>query len=559
MNQLKKLFEDTLFVAYTLFNSTKYAEVILKKWNLFCKDIVQDKSKIGNSLHNSLSFQRLMKWVSSKDIEGVTAFEVVANIEEYRVELLSLLAPDIQDEFKIDVSSSLNPSLPSIEDESYIEQSSADFMYHLRETISQNKFTYNNEMETMVYQLSDKFNTLTVLSSHFDEDIKLQSQAEINRWSDLVSSALNSMDDFTADCLDIVTYLWTQNAKSEKESIHFNYEQVLEMCEMGREKNGKIYYRVEDRLKVMKRLAALASIFIYVNDKNEIVVVNDDIDETSLKYKKQKIRRLFSMDEIILAKDARTDELLGIESCNIAPGSFLSKYLFGSQKLTALLSKKALEYNSYTHRYHKRLTRYLSWQWRIRQTYNNLYRPFKIGDEKGLLKVMGINIESYRPVRIREMFEKVLDDLARDNVIKGWDYSPSVDEEQFESHSWFRDYWLNLSVTISPPDELVHMQRELIGAQQRVEPLLEMEVLEEPVKQKKETSSVTVDYISYFKEKVLEYKESQNTSLREIAKETEVSYSCLSRLCNGKTQRLSEENRTKLNKWLERQRVIEMI
>ena len=52
------------------------------------------------------------------------------------------------------------------------------------------------------------------------------------------------------------------------------------------------------------------------------------------------------MDEIIIAKDIDKDKTLGIESMNVTPGSFLSKYLYGSEKLTGLLSKKALEYNS---------------------------------------------------------------------------------------------------------------------------------------------------------------------------------------------------------------------
>ncbi|MBL1705846.1 XRE family transcriptional regulator, partial [Klebsiella pneumoniae] len=77
----------------------------------------------------------------------------------------------------------------------------------------------------------------------------------------------------------------------------------------------------------------------------------------TLAYKKQRITRLFVMDEIIIAKDIDTGKTLGIESMNVTPGSFLSKYLYGSEKLTGLLSKKALEYNSKQQRYHKRLTR----------------------------------------------------------------------------------------------------------------------------------------------------------------------------------------------------------
>ncbi|PEC57436.1 hypothetical protein CON91_33295, partial [Bacillus wiedmannii] len=84
------------------------------------------------------------------------------------------------------------------------------------------------------------------------------------------------MDDLTADCLDIVTEIWVKSTNIENSSVHIGYEEILEMCNMKQVKNGKSYYRKEDRLKIMERLAALATIFIYVNEDNEIVILNDD-------------------------------------------------------------------------------------------------------------------------------------------------------------------------------------------------------------------------------------------------------------------------------------------
>ncbi|EJQ92891.1 hypothetical protein II1_03195 [Bacillus cereus MC118] len=74
----------------------------------------------------------------------------------------------------------------------------------------------------------------------------------------------------------------------------------------------------------MERLSARASIFIYVNEDNEIVILNEKEPNETLAYKKQRIRRLFVMDEIIISKDIDTDKTLGIESINITSGSFLS-------------------------------------------------------------------------------------------------------------------------------------------------------------------------------------------------------------------------------------------
>lgn len=77
-----------------------------------------------------------------------------------------------------------------------------------------------------------------------------------------------------------------------------------------------------------------------------------------------------------------------------------------------------MEYNSKQQRYHKRLTRYLSWRWRIQQSYQHLTHSYSIGGPKGLLQVMEISMNR-KPSLIRQVFEKTLDDAMRDQVIQG--------------------------------------------------------------------------------------------------------------------------------------------
>ncbi|MFD6843415.1 hypothetical protein ACFWCE_26550, partial [Bacillus cereus] len=50
----------------------------------------------------------------------------------------------------------------------------------------------------------------------------------------------------------------------------------------------------------------------------------------------------------------------------------------------------------------------------------------------------------------------------------------------------------------------------------------------------------------------LQYKEENKCSLRDIAKEIEISPFNLSKLLTGKRKRLSEETHNKLDKWIER-------
>lgn len=574
MNQLKQLFQNTLLVAYPLFQNIENNERIFHKWRGLCTLINSDLNYVDDPLYTSESFKQLANWISYKESQKVGIMEIVAQIEEYRTEVFDLLANSIVEEFKIELVKIKNKKKDILEQQSYIEHSSAGFMYHLTDTIAKNNFTEDKDLNAHIAELPDKNNSLVVVSSKFnDGDMKLRGAGELNRWNTLVDSTFvdRVMDDLTADCLDIVTEIWVKSASSENKPVYIGYEQILEMCNMKQVRNGKSYYRKEDRLKIMERLAALASIFIYVNEENEIVILNDDENPNeALAYKKQRVRRLFVMDEIVFAKDIHTDEMLGIESMHVAPGTFLSKYLFGSEKLTGLLSKKALEYNSKQQRFHKRLTRYLSWRWRIQQAYQHLVHPYSIGGPKGLLSVMGVSMNQ-NPARIRNVFEKTLDDLMRDEVIKEWKYQKPLDEDKCIGRNWLNEYWLNLKVTITPTDELVSLQQELLQKKKNTsknklletlvkEPVLEvLDMATEEIQVPQINLQQTRKDINWYQQKIIHYKEENECSLRDLAKEIEISPSNLSKLLTGKRKRLSDETKNKLDKWIERQEVVNLL
>lgn len=564
MEKLKVLFQNTLYIAYPLFTGVEGSERVLNKWQLFYQDVEKDLQKIYNSTYSSQTFERLVKWVSKKEALGLSAIDILPKLDNHKEEIFECLKDDLYMEFgiKLPVVAKELPLDP--EDKSdYIERSNAGFMYHLSDTIAKNKFTDDQDKNVRIAQLQDKQNSLVVVSSHDDGDMKLQRE-ELKRWNTLIDSTFLTrvMDDLTADCLDIVTELWVKSAENDKTIVPVHYEQILDMCNMKQIKNGKAYYRKEDRLKIMERLAALASIFIYVNEDNEIVILNEEDPNETLAYKKQRIRRLFVMDEIIIAKDIDTDKTLGIESMNVTPGSFLSKYLYGSEKLTGLLSKKALEYNSKQQRYHKRLTRYLSWRWRIQQSYQHLTHSYSIGGPKGLLQVMEISMNR-KPSLIRQVFEKTLDDLMRDQVIKEWKYSPEIDEEKCKGKNWFENYWLKLKVIISPTNELVKLQQELITKKSKQQSPLIIEMEEKPPVIEEKPISISnqeiPNSIEFYIEKMNTYKEKNDKSIRELAKEIDISYSTLSRMLSGKRKRLNDDTKIKLDKWIERQAVVNLL
>ncbi|EOO04729.1 hypothetical protein IAW_06043 [Bacillus cereus str. Schrouff] len=564
MEKLKVLFQNTLYIAYPLLTGVEGSERVLNKWQQFYQDVERDVQGIYNSTYSSQTFERLVKWVSKKEALGLSAIDILPKLDNHKEEIFECLKDDLYMEFgiKLPVVAKELP-LESKDNSDYIERSNAGFMYHLSDTIAKNKFTDDQDKNVRIAQLQDKQNSLVVVSSHDDGDMKLQRE-ELKRWNTLIDSTFLTrvMDDLTADCLDIVTELWVKSAENDKTIVPVHYEKILDMCNMKQIKNGKAYYRKEDRLKIMERLAALASIFIYVNEDNEIVILNEEDPNETLAYKKQRIRRLFVMDEIIIAKDIDTDKTLGIESMNVTPGSFLSKYLYGSEKLTGLLSKKALEYNSKQQRYHKRLTRYLSWRWRIQQSYQHLTHSYSIGGPKGLIQVMEISMNR-KPSLIRQVFEKTLDDLMRDQVIKEWKYSPEIDEEKCKGKNWFENYWLKLKVIISPTNELVKLQQELITKKSKQQAPLVIEIEEKPPVIEEKPISILNQEISnsieFYIEKMNTYKEKNNKSIRELAKEIDISYSTLSRMLSGKRKRLNDDTKNKLDKWIERQEVMNLL
>ena len=557
------MFRDALLISEPIYKTN---ELVWNKWNAYFKDVENNNNKVLTSSHASPSFTALVSWLEKKQESGITLVQIYAKIDSYKEEIYKEIEGFIEKEFQdIALSSSIvvenNQNIDKtniVNHEDYYEVNNSAVYYKLRDGIAKNQFEEDELSKVLQYPIETKSsNGVAQLSSHKDEDLRLTNIEEAARWNTLVDDVMSNMDDLTADCLDAITIQWINEAKSPDEFIDFSYEQVLEMCNIPKTVvKNKEYYRAEDKIKIAKRIAALASIFIYLNDDNEVVVLNDrDDDGERLELKREVIKRLFVLDSVVLWRHSVTNEYMGIESCRIKPGSFLTNYLYGSNNTTALLSKKALEYNSYRHKYHKRLIRYLTWQWRIRQMYSSLKKPYSIGGDKGLLAVMDIP-KDWKPNRIREQLENVLMDLENEKVISHWEYSDPLDEQQIGKRNWFKNYYANLGITILPPEEMLQSMDRVIGKKSIEEPeeqLPEVTV----VKEVKKTVESVEQIEKKIREQILKVHNEKKVSIREIADEISISPSTLSRFCNYKTKRLSKKALEKLTKWCERQEILE--
>ncbi|HDR6315428.1 hypothetical protein COJ27_27845 [Bacillus cereus] len=563
MDNLIQMFRDALLISEPIYKTN---EPLWNKWNAYFKDVERNNNKVLTSNYASSSFTALVSWLEKKQESGITLLQIYAKIDSYKEEIYTEIDGFIEKEFQ-NVAPSNSVILENdqnidqshiVNHEDYYEVNNSAVYYKLRDGIAKNQFEEDDNTKVLQYPIETKSsNGMAQLSSHKDEDLRLTNIEEAARWNTLVDDVMSNMDDLTADCLDAITIQWINEAKSPDEFIDFSYEQVLEMCNIPKTVvKNKEYYRAEDKIKIAKRIAALASIFIYLNDENEVVVLNDRDDEGErLELKREVVKRLFVLDSVVLWRHSVTNEYMGIESCRIKPGSFLTNYLYGSNNTTALLSKKALEYNSYRHKYHKRLIRYLTWQWRIRQMYSSLKKPYSIGGDKGLLAVMDIP-KDWKPNRIKEQLENVLMDLENEKVISHWEYSDPLDEQQIGKRNWFKNYYSNLGITILPPEEMLESMDRVIGKKSIEEPqeqLPEVTV----VKEIKKTVESVEQIEKKIRDQILKVHNEKKVSIREIADEISISPSTLSRFCNHKTKRLSKKALEKLTKWCERQEILE--
>lgn len=557
MEDVLQLFRDALSITEPLY---KQNTQLWQKWNSYYVDVEIDNSKIITSEYLSPSFSMLVQWVKQQQRKGISALDIFKNPDNYKVIIHDTIDTFIAQEFRNNeqVNTILNTQVietnVNIVPENYLEVNNSAVYYKLRDGIAKNQFEEDEDTKLKSYPIETKdSNGVAQLSSHKDKDLRLTNIEEAARWNTLVDGVMSNMDDLTADVLDTITIQWLNEANSPDEFIDFSYEQVLEMCSIPKAKaNGIEYYRVEDKIKIAKRIAALASIFIYLNDENEVVVLNDRAENGKhYEIKREVIKRLFVLDSVVLWRDKNTNEYMGIESCRIKPGSFLSSYLYGSNSTTALLSKKALEYNSYRHKYHKRLIRYLTWQWKIRQMFSNLKRPYSIGGNKGLLAVMGINLKQ-KPNRIRDQLENVLIDLEKEGVISHWGYDKGLDEEKLTKKNWFKHYYSQLGIIILPPKELINSMENLAKKKS-------INVIhEENQPGKIEEQALNMNNSEQLIRNRIEFMHMRkNITMRELSGEIGISQPTLSRFYNKKTKRLSGTARNKLNQWYKRQIILD--
>lgn len=476
-------------------------------------------------------------------------------INDYKGEIRNFVLPYIQSVEENDsysLKSNNRAVINSLLNQNFVESGSALLFHKLRETISKNEFDLATEVPTA--KIIEKAIEATAQVRAVNTDLKVQSNAAIEQWKNLTSQAITSMDDLTADIFDIVSILWMQQATHKDKMIRFHTDDALNLRRLqGRKKDPDGYqasYRKKERDDIMKRLAALTTIWIRIEREN-LRFINED-QGTFEEIGQVQFNPLFVVDSVTVAY--RGESPIGIYECSIRPGELLANFLYGSQKSSGMLALKTLEYHPTKQKYHKRLSRYLSWQWRIRQKSADYLRAYHIGGEKGLLKVMDLDVNPRYGSRIKEQFEEILDTLQHDGIIKGWNYKELDIEKQIEQEkNWFANTWLKARVQIIPPNEITGFgdERDLFLIEEYEDDTVNFSSLLKGMsetevgttREKVKIKMVTPENIS--KERAF-----RGLSVIDAAKEMGISHSTLSRYERNLIKRPYTESLEKMKGWL---------
>ncbi|MFJ7512728.1 helix-turn-helix domain-containing protein [Peribacillus simplex] len=436
--------------------------------------------------------------------------------------------------------------------QNFAESGSALLFHKLRETISKNEFDIATEIPTA--RIAERALEATAQVRAENDYLMMKSNVAIEQWKNLTSQAITSMDDLTADIFDIVSILWMQQATHKDQMIHFHTDDALNLRRLqGRKEDLDGYqmsYRKKERDDIMKRLAALTTIWIRI-EKENLRFINEDQGDFE-EIGQVQFNPLFLVDSVTVAY--RGDNPIGIYECSIRPGELLANFLYGSQRSSGLLALKTLEYHPIKQKYHKRLSRYLSWQWRIRQKSADYLRAYHIGGDKGLLKVMDLDVNPRYGSRIREQFEEILDTLQQDGIIKGWSYKETTLEKQIEQErNWFANTWLKARVQIIPPTEITGMgddQDLLLIEDQDYDTENFLTMLKGMTDRETGATKEMVEEKQVSPETVNKERTDRGLSILEAAKEMGISHSTLSRYERNLIKRPYTVSLEKMKEWL---------
>lgn len=514
---------------------------------------------VVNRNETMASLQKLADFISSKtDSDIITRPSLEKVIQEHQFEILNLLSPIIEmTEPTINETSIMDAVWGLLYEKDHIfTNMNADFQL-IRDVVTSPK---NFNMHTDTTSQSELVDSRGVIRGMAEVRLAAdnQQQEEFNPlWIQLVEQTLSSLDEFTADLFDLISYLWVVSPKNNQGYIEFESDYALRL-RFADPLAEDFKIRERERFSIMRRVAALSSIWISMRDDN-VTVINYEtlLDEDRKKYDFQTFTRMFDITSLKMAYDRSTGEPKGIYSLQIRPTPVIERYLNNSKQTFGPLDMKVFKFHHITQREHKRITRFLNYQWKIRTIQRTVARPFKV---ETLVNVMKFAARTRLNTRM-DTFRTVLNDLVDNGVIKNWYYETEFDESKLLKRGGLK-IWQSQNVYIIPPDNMLALNKEKFLLNDVKESLIiksdevvnseQLSLLLEQNSNKNKSVDIKINETLSDEQRLLqieEYMKHKNITLRMVSAETGVSTATLMRYLNGSIKKMKQPTLDALFNW----------
>jgi hypothetical protein len=245
---------------------------------------------------------------------------------------------------------------------------------------------------------------------------------DIERWTQIMARQRGELSDLDADTLDALSAIWLYQATDPNDAAVADVDDLLTLRGLVRNPGGQGRrggYKAHQRMAMWQSLTHIQNLWLTMA---ALETYDGDDTQPGTRRRKPTTRALQSRAFIItdLLGQLRLDGFVDVEKFIFRPGQVFAHFLAGPGRQTALLSAKALQYDPYRQTWEKRLTRYLSWQWRCAAQTGDYLQPFTVTT---LLTAVGSPVNRRRLTRQREHLEHTLDTIQHDGVLSTWQYA----------------------------------------------------------------------------------------------------------------------------------------
>jgi hypothetical protein len=271
---------------------------------------------------------------------------------------------------------------------------------------------------------------------------------EVERWTQIMARQRGELSDLDADTLDALSAIWLYQANDLNDAAVADVDDLLSRRGLTRHLGGhgrRGGYMTHQRTKMLQSLAHIQNLWLTMT---ELETYDGEEVRPGRRRRTPNQRAVQSRAFVItdLMGQLRLDGFVDVEKFIFRPGQVFAYFLAGPGRQTALLSAKALQYDPYRQKWEKRLTRYLSWQWRCTARSGNYLQPFAVTT---LLTAVGGPVNHRRLSEQREHLEHTLDTIQHDQVLATWQYAHEHAD------------WPKSTMLIEPPDPIREQYQHL--------------------------------------------------------------------------------------------------